>query len=136
MKKISTVLLAVILSSLITFVLTAYLTNARTYNSLTAAVRQMEALNAIGRVETWDRVEQYLVHGCDTEALEFVRQRQISELSFLNYYLQKDDELIKKVEARNEAITKRAIAAVQDDAHAIPNCMPLTEHDEPPPLNG
>lgn len=126
MNKGLQLLLAIVLSSLVTFVTTSYLVRKQTKDAFMTTVREMEALNSVGRMESWDAMEKFLVAGCHSEAFEFVKQKQSLELSSLKYQLNNDVELIKKVEARNESITKRALGMVRKSGSSIPTCMPLS----------
>lgn len=124
MNKNLQLLLAIAVSSMVTFVTTSHFVRKQTSDAFITTVNEMEAFNSVGRAEAWDRVEQYLVVGCNSEALELVRQRQSLELVSLKYHLRSDAELIKKVGTRNESITKRALGMVSKGVYSIPTCMP------------
>ena len=113
---------AMALSIAITFLATAYFVRTHTNKAFKATVFEMEAFNDVGRVEAWDRLEQLLVKGCNSEALELVRFEQTSELLALKYDLNNDAKLIKKIEERNASVVKRANDIINKGEYQIPSC--------------
>lgn len=103
-KLISTIFL----TAIATFAVTAYFTKNDTIK--TAVVFEMEAFNAVGRIEAWDRVELFIAQDCNNEALELVKIEQSKALSSLKYNIGADASLLKKIEERNPLIAKRAYA--------------------------
>lgn len=122
MKKYLKITLAIALTIIVTFVATSYLVRKETIKAFKAAVFEMEAFNEVGRVESWDRLEQLLVKGCNNEALELVKIEQSLALSALKYNVGADAKLLKKIEERNNSIAKRAYAMPKTTTYQIPTC--------------
>lgn len=113
---------AIALSIAVTFLLTSYFVRIHTNKIFKATVFEIEAFNDVGRIETWDRLEELLVKGCNSEALKLVKIEQTSDLLALKYDLNNDAQLIKKIEERNASVAKRANDVISKDEYQIPSC--------------
>ena len=82
----------------------------------------MEAFNELHRIETWDRIEQLLVKGCNKEALEYVKLEQSLALSSLKWHLDNGAKLERKVEEDNRSIVGRAQSFTSYGKYNIPSC--------------
>lgn len=82
----------------------------------------MEASNELYRINSWDRLAQLLVKGCNKEALEYVKMEQSLGLSSLQWHLNNGAKLAKKVEEENQSIANRAKSFTGKGRYDIPTC--------------
>lgn len=114
--------LAVALTAIATFMVTAYFTTKSTRAAFVAATYDMEAFNELHRIRSWDSLEQLLAKGCNKEALEYVRMEQSLGLSSLKWHLDNGAKLEKKLEEENPSILSRAHSYVGKRKYEIPTC--------------
>jgi hypothetical protein len=122
MKKNFRIILVIILTSIATFVISAYLTNKNTVAALVTATYNIEAFNGLHRIESWDRLEQLLVKSCNKEALEYVRIEQSLGLSSLKSHLDNGAKLDEKIVEKHRSIIQRAKSFLSKGKYDIPTC--------------
>lgn len=122
MKKHFKFPLTIALTIIATFMATAYFSIKNTRTAFVAATYDMEAFNELHRIESWDRLEQLLVKGCNKEALEYVRMEQALGLSSLKWHLDNGAKLDKKLEEENRSILLRAKSFTSKGKYDIPTC--------------
>lgn len=122
MKKHFKFALAIVSTVIATFLVTAYFSSKNTRAAFVAAAYDMEAFNELHRIESWDRLEQLLVKGCNKEALEYVRMEQSLGLSSLKWHLDNGAKLDKKLEEENRSILSRAKSFTSKGKYDIPTC--------------
>lgn len=98
-----------------TFVATAAYYNHRVsrqvYLAFIAQVDQMEAFNDIGRLEAYDRAEDFLRRGCSKEALGLVQAQQRLLLSGIAHRMDQGGTDVRNVVlARSARVADRARA--------------------------
>jgi len=113
-------LLAIVLTTIVTFVSTSYFTSRNTRSAFVARAYDMEAFNELHRIESWDRVEKLLVQGCNKEALEYVRMEQSLGLSSLKWHLDNGARLERAVEESNRSIVSRAKSFSSKGKYEVP----------------
>ena len=114
--------LAIVLTVITTFIVTAHFTAKNTWKLSVAATFNVEAFNDISRVKTWDDLEQLMLKGCHEEALEYVRVQQTLALSALKYHLDQGAELDAEIADKNRSIVSRAEAFERKEKYDIPTC--------------
>jgi hypothetical protein len=114
--------LAIVLSVVVTFIVTAYFATRSTRAAFVAATYDMEAFNELHRIRSWDSLEQLLVKGCNKEALEYVRMEQSLGLSSLKWHLENGAKLEKKLEEESASIVGRARSFTGKGKYDIPTC--------------
>ena len=114
--------LAIALTAILTFVVTSYLVRKGTISAFTHKILEMEATNEVSRIESWDRLESFLVKGCNKEALELVRLERASAFSSLSYHIGDDVQLRRAVQERNPAIAQREAKSPKFNGYQIPAC--------------
>jgi hypothetical protein len=114
--------LAIALTVIATLIVTAYIATRNTRAAFVAKTYDMEAFNELHRIETWDRIEQLLVKGCNKEALEYVRLEQSLALSSLKWHLDNGAQFEKKAEEDNLSIVNRARSFTGNGKYNIPSC--------------
>lgn len=122
MKKHFKFALAIVLTAIATFVLTAYFATKNTRAAFVAATYDMEAFNELHRIRSWDSLEQLLVKGCNKEALEYVRMEQALGLSSLKWHLDNGAKLEKKLEEESGSILNRAHSFTSKGRYDTPTC--------------
>ena len=122
MKRHLTFTLAIALTAIVTAISTAYFVTRNSTAAFVAAAFDMEAFNELHRIESWDRAEQFLLKGCNKEALEFVRVQQSLALSSLKWNLDNGAKLEKMVEEENRSIVGRAQSFTSSGKYDIPSC--------------
>ncbi len=122
MKQWTKILVVVLLTAVVSFGLGASLARTGTIKALVGAVADNETINEVGRVESWDRVEQLLANGCTKEALEVVRIEQSLALSSIKSQVGNSEERMAKLRARNPDVAKRAESASSGRTYTIPTC--------------
>ncbi|RYH34995.1 MAG: hypothetical protein EON54_19760 [Alcaligenaceae bacterium] len=115
MKSLLKSTLLVALTAAATFVATATYYNHRVskqvYAGFVAQAVQMEAFNDIGRLEAYDRVEDFLHRGCVKEALGLVQVQQRLVLNGIAYRMEQGGEEVRKVVlSRSGPVADRARA--------------------------
>jgi hypothetical protein len=121
-KKHFKLALTILLTAIATFVVTAYFSRKNTRAAFVAVTYEMEAFNELHRVESWDRLENLLVKGCNKEALEYVKMEQSLGLSSLQWHLKNGARLDKKVAEENHSILSRAESFLGKGKYDIPTC--------------
>lgn len=122
MKKYFKFVLAIVMTVIVTFLVTAYFATKSTRAAFVAATYDMEAFNELHRIRSWDSLEQLLAKGCNKEALEYVRMEQSLRLSSLKWHLDNGAKFEKKVEAENSSIVSRAKSFTSKGKYDIPSC--------------
>ena len=122
MKKHFKLLLAIVLTVIATFIVTAYFATKNTRAAFVAATYDMEAFNELHRIRSWDSLEQLLVKGCNKEALEYVRMEQSLGLGSLKWHLDNGAKLGKKLEEESRSIVGRAQSFTSKGKYEIPTC--------------
>ena len=120
MRKHFKFALAIVLTVITTFIVTAHFTAKNTWKLSVAATFNVEAFNDISRVKTWDDLEQLMLKGCHEEALEYVRVQQTLALSALKYHLDQGAELDAEIADKNRSIVSRAEAFERKEKYDIP----------------
>lgn len=129
MKPGLKITLAIAVTAILTFFATSHLVRKGTISAFTHKVLEMEVINEVGRIESWDRLEGFLVKGCNDEALELIRHQRASAFSSLSYHMGDDVQLKKVVQERNTAIAQRLEKQPKFSGYQIPAC------DEPKPAH-
>jgi hypothetical protein len=122
MKQSTKISAALALTAIVCFAAGSYLANKNTIKAFANMTREVEVTNEVSRVETWDRIEQFLVKGCTKQALELVRIEKSSALSAIKYQLGSNTDLMSKVKERNPDIARRVDAASIKGTYSIPAC--------------
>ena len=122
MKKHFKFALAIVLTVITTFLVTAHFATKNTRAAFVSATYDMEASNELHRIRSWDRLEQLLVKGCNKEALEYVKMEQSLGLSSLKWHLDNGAKLEKKLEEENGSILSRANSFKTKGKYDIPTC--------------
>ena len=122
MKPSLKISLAIAVTAILTFVATAQLVRKGTISAFTHKVLEMESTNEVSRIESWDRLENFLVKGCNKEALELVRHQRASAFSSLSYHIGDDVQLRRAVQERNPVIAQRAEKSPKFNGYQIPTC--------------
>lgn len=134
MKKHLTFALVIALTVFATLIVTAYFATRNTKAAFVSMAYDMEAFNELHRIETWDRIEQLLVKGCNKEALEYIKLEQSLALSSLKWHLDNGAKLERKVEEDNRSIVGRAQSFTSNGKYSIPSCkLALTSRSTGPP---
>ena len=116
-------MIAVIALSVVSSVLViSYLVNKATIAAMANKALEVEAFNDIGRIETWDLLEQLIAKGCNQEALEFVRLERSSILSSLNRRMINGSNISEMVNDRNPEVAARVVNHAEPSSHTIPTC--------------
>jgi hypothetical protein len=121
-KQWTKIILVVAITAAVSFGLGASLARTGTIKALVGAVADNEAINEVGRVESWDRVEQLLAKGCTKEALELVRIEQSLALSAIKRQVGDDRDRMAKLRARNPDVAKRTESVSSGKTYTIPTC--------------
>ena len=106
----------------ITSVVSSSLVNKQTIKVMTSKVLDMQALNNVRRVESWDHIEKLISKGCNKEALQFIKIKQSEVLSDIKYQIGNNHKRIKVIEKRNHNIAKRAETSVKLNGYSVPTC--------------
>ncbi len=114
--------LTIAATATLTFIATSYGVRKGVIMAFTHKVLEMEATNEVGRIESWDRLENLLLKGCNKEALELVRLERISAFSMLKYHIGNDEQLKSAVQERNSAIALRMEKSSKPNDYQIPTC--------------
>ncbi len=122
MKKNIKLTLAIILSIICTFLVTAYFGTKNTRAAFVSASIDTEAFNELHRVRSLDNLEQLLIKGCNKEALEYVRMEQSLGLLHLQDNLNYGAKLEKPLEVEHSAILERAKSITNKGKYIIPSC--------------
>lgn len=122
MKVSEKIVLSVILTACISIPGTAYLTNQVTVRKLIYKEKQVEIINGIGRIESWNRVTNYVYKGCSKELLEYVENEKKSEIGLLQSIIGSDDKLMSIVQQRAPDIEQQIFTFSGNDGYAIPPC--------------
>jgi len=122
MKPETKIIVVAVVTAAVSFGFGASLARKETTNALVGAVADNEAINEVGRVESWDRVEQLLAKGCAKEALELARIEQSMALSSIKRQVGDDKDRMAKLRARNPDVAKRAESASVGKSYTIPTC--------------
>ena len=122
MKKHFKFVLIILLAITITFLVTAYFATKNTRAAFVAATLDMEAFNEFHRIRSWDSLEQLLIKGCNSEALEYVRMEQSLELLSLKDSLKNGAMLDESIKAENPSILSRANSIRNKGKYYIPTC--------------
>ena len=122
MKTHFKIVLAILLTAIATFVVTAHFSTKNTRAAFIAATYNIEAFNELHRIESWDRLELLLVKGCNIEALEYVRMKQSLGLSSLKWHLDNGAKFERKIEEENSSILGRAKSFTSKGNYDIPTC--------------
>lgn len=123
MKKNFIFALAIVLTVIVTFIVTAYLVSKNTRAEFVATTYDMEAFNELHRIKSWDNLEQLLKKGCNKEALEYVTMEQSLGLGSLKWHLDNGAKLEKKLAEENRLILNRADAFISKGQYDIPTCI-------------
>jgi len=116
------IIVVVVLTAAVSFGLGASLARKGTINALASAFADNEAINEVGSVESWDRMEQLLAKGCTSEALEYVRIEQSLALSAIKKQVGDNRERMAKLRARNPDVARRAESVSIGNTYTIPTC--------------
>lgn len=122
MKKHFKLALVIIFTAIATFLVTSHFSIKNARAAFVAVAFDMEAFNELHRIESWDRLENLLIKGCNKEALEYVRMEQSLGLSSLKWRLDNKAKLDKKVEEENSSILSRARSFAGKGKYDIPTC--------------
>jgi hypothetical protein len=122
MKKHFTFVLAIALTAVVTAFATEYLLTRNTTAAFIATANNMEAFNELRRIESWDRAEQFLVKGCNKEALEYIRAQQAMATSSLQWLLKNGASLEEEVAKENRHIVDRVQTFTSSGTYNIPLC--------------
>ena len=122
MKQHSKFTIAIVLTAIVTFMVTAYFVAKNTRATFVTATYDMEAFNELQRIRSRDSLEQLLVKGCYEEALEYVRMEQSLALESLKWHLDNGAKLEKKLEEENHSIISRAHSFISKGRYDIPTC--------------
>ena len=114
--------LAIVLTVIITFMVTAYFATKNTRAAFVAATYDMGAFNELHRISSWDSLEQLLIKGCNKEALEYVRMEQSLGLLSLKGKLTNGAKLDKALEEENPSVLSRAHSIISKGKYYIPTC--------------
>jgi len=114
--------LAIVLSIIATFLVTAYFATKNTRAAFVSVSLNVEAFNELHRVRSWDSLEQLLIKGCNKEALEYVRMEQSLGLLHLQDNLKNGAKLEKSLEAEYFAILEKAKTITNKGKYIIPSC--------------
>jgi len=114
--------LAIALTAIATFVTTAHFATKNSRAAFVSATYDMEAFNELHRIDSWDRLEQLLIKGCNKEALEYVRMEQSLGLLSLKDNLKNGAKLDKALEEENPSILSRANSITNKGKYYIPTC--------------
>ncbi|MFZ3174545.1 MAG: hypothetical protein WA146_06575 [Thiobacillus sp.] len=114
--------IAIVLTVIATFMVTAYFSTKNTRAAFVAATYDMEAFNELHRIRSWDSLEQLLVKGCNKEALEYVRMERDLGLGSLKWHLDNGAKLDKKLEEENRSILSKAHSFISKGNYDIPTC--------------
>lgn len=115
-------LLAVVLTAVVVGTGSSYLAWKGTTKAIANAMLEMDAMNSVGRVESWDRLGQLLIKGCNKEALEYVDIQGTLELADLNYTISSDPALTTKIRERNPDVASRVDAISIGGHYVEPTC--------------
>ena len=83
---------------------------------------ETSAFNGIHRVDSLDRLEQLLIKGCNSEALDYVRMEQSLELLELKDNIKYGAKIDKETNDEYASIIKRANTEVNKGKYFIPTC--------------
>lgn len=122
MKPNLKISLAIAVTAILTFVATSHLVRKGTISAFTHKVLEMEVTNEVSRIESWDRLENLLVKGCNKEALELVRHQRSSAFNSLSYHMGDDAQLRRVAQERSSAIVQRAEKSPKFSGYQIPTC--------------
>lgn len=122
MKKHFTFVLAIALTAVVTAFATEYLLTRNTTAAFIATANDTEAFNELRRIESWDRAEQFLVKGCNKEALEYIRAQQAMATSSLQWLLKNGARLEENVAKDNQHIVDRVQSFTSKGIYNIPPC--------------
>ena len=126
MKKHFKFALAIVLTTIATFMVTAHFAThfaiKNTRAAFVAGTYDMEAFNELHRIRSWDSLEQLLTKGCNKEALEYVRVQQSLALLHLQDRLKAGAKLDEAVEEENSSILSRAKLIINQGKYPVPTC--------------
>lgn len=127
MKQSYKISLAIFLTMIMTFLATVYFVNKRSAQTIADLVIktsiEMQSFNDVGRVETFDTLENLVRKGCNKEALEFIKVQQTFLLSELKDNMEYSEKIKNDVMERSAKIGERAIKYVsQQGVYVQPSC--------------
>lgn len=116
-------ILAVVASTLITFIGTSYIAKKYTYESVVNMAIEMDSYNDVHRVESYDFVEDMIKKGCNKEALEFINYQRASLLAGLRNQMRDSETIEKRIIERSREVADRAFKENSlKGSYTYPNC--------------